>query len=513
MGKSQDIERAGELQQRVLDLVYKRIPDTEFSHAYNSLGILKRRRDLVRNAAGPIGAYVKAFWNREVLPQVREVGKNGVQIPYSVMHAALPITSVTEFPRPEEPGRPVIGFSDNEQLSLGDLRKITFLPPGEGGYLIGFYSHDRYYSYPQNTLIERLQEINRNPEDENQPPVSVQFKDFEQLKGVFENFGSLVSLSRFPHDFMAATVQLNINRKVDKVLGDIKTDEKDKLSPYFKNSREQIKIFEGVRTSLTAPVDEEDIDVVNDIVSPISRLIGIRFVEHDYHFSSDQESDKNTISVETSGSPSVVRMNYGVLTSIVYNLAKNSVKAHDASMREKAGEATPERFPFNIRYQIARRGKTPREPGDALTGYGIGFRVGVSKDHIEVTVADSGTGLNTDEIMQQAAEIVQSTPEPVHHLAAAFIDKDTIRVLRDWPDDDFTVRGLELGKVWDLVGLPRLSGFAPGNYASSGLGLWGIGHLISAKGGSLLVTNRYGKGASFKVRIPISASTDLQKAI
>lgn len=510
MTRTRNAERDSELQAKVLDLVHQRVPESDFAYVNRCMGIMKRRRDMIRDASGRIGESAKVFWHAQVLPQIIDVGGGSVQIPASVMDAAIDTVSVSESPNSEAPNRPVVGFSDKETLTMRDLEKITLIPPGQRGLLIGFYSHDRYYAYPRAGLIAGLETVNYDRENREQPPSVVQFKDFEHLRSIFENFTPLVALARFPHDFMAATLQLSINRKAREILADIKTTDKDKLSQYFNNPREQRRILGAVEASLTAPVDEEDIDIVKDIVNPVSRLIGMRFIDHDYHFSAPEgDSGVNTISVKTSGTSPNVRLNFGLLTSVVYNLAKNSVKAIDAGMREQAGEDTRERYPFSVRYKYARQDKSPQPPEAALTGYGIEFKVDGSNNYTEITVSDRGTGLNTDKIMQQAARIVSSTPEPVQKLATAFIDKDTIRALRNWPDDDFVVRSLALGNVWDLIALPRLSGFGQG----SGLGIWGISHLINEKGGSLQVANRFDKGASFRVRIPLSPpDVSLQKA-
>lgn len=504
-----DAEHQRVLQDSVLDLVYGRIPEEDFAYANHSIAVLKLRRDTIRLAAPQMGMQAKQMWEDDVVPAVTEEhGK--IVIPIETLRLAYERLSISEFEDIEHPDRFSLGFAEQHKFSLDDMERIAFLPKSERNLLIGFYLHDRYYAYPRSQLMGRLLTQGEKVMDETGKEIAVKIfpQDFEHMRDFANNFEGLVGLSRFPHDFFAAIIQQNINERVDAVLNEIQSSDQQYLSELFKGDKElQEQTLQQVRNKLTAEIDEEDIDVVHDIVLPIARLLRMRYVEHDYAFGLDKESenDSNSIWAKVPLRSQFLRMNYGMLTSIVYNLAKNAVKATDYDMRTRAGkEDMYERYPFIVRYgskSTDHGNATSKEP---LVGYSIGFEVKGSKKNIILTISDTGIGLKTDEIMQTAAGIIRNTPDAVSRLASAFIDKNTIRVLTHWANgEDFAARMLQLGEVWDLLGLPRLSGFdAAGITESSGMGLWGIGYMVAKKNGTLAITNRFGKGASFRVALP-----------
>lgn len=503
-----EIEIAKTPQERVLELVYEQIPKENLAHSNNCVRVLKLRRDTIIQMAPQIGAQARKMWDEEVVPVIETDEK--VTIPTATLIRLCHRLSIVE--KDEENTEEYkdskhfsLGFSQQHRLRMADMEDLPFSSREERNDLFAFYEHDRYHLYPRSEFIARLVDIGED-EDGAQTAIKIFPQDFEHLQDFVANFENILALGRFPHDFFAAIIQQRINSQVDTALEVIHSSKQSELEDIFKGDKKlQDQVLAKIRSSLTGEIDEEEINIGNDIIIPIAQLLRMRYGVHDYALVTQEPEDKNSnyIQIQSPTSTQPIRMNYGILTSVIYNLAKNAIKATDADMRRQTGEATYERYPLYVRYGYQRRGATVTSDTQ-LTGYNIGFGIESTKKALKIIVSDFGVGIDTDQIIKHAAMIIQHAPAPITTLTSRFIKESTLRTLVNWSNgEDFALRVLKLGQVWDLLGLPRLSGFnATGMEDSSGLGLWGIAHLIGEHGGKLEVTKRSTKGTSFRVSLP-----------
>jgi signal transduction histidine kinase len=192
------------------------------------------------------------------------------------------------------------------------------------------------------------------------------------------------------------------------------------------------------------------------------------------------EVQANTVIIKTHLQSEKIPVNPAILTSLIYNLTKNAGKAIQA-------------------YKS-------RNPGDTKVCK-IEIEINEDEKGWNFVVADTGIGLETDALLQQAGTAVRHAAPHELEIYKNISGKRAIKILQDWTSKDKSLqaRDLKLGQVWDFAKLPRLSGFdKDGIRESSGFGLYGADHLAKNYGGDIVGANRFGQGAVFVIRIPKS---------
>lgn len=239
---------------------------------------------------------------------------------------------------------------------------------------------------------------------------------------------------------------------------------------------------------LGVPVSEIETVDIAEMIRTIAKTHQIRFADDDYVIT-DQETrqpERNEIVLDLS--PSQLETNPGMLWSVIYNLCKNAGK--ELACKHEPGDA---KSPLAKR---AVHGEMPENPIKLHVKSQNLPEQGVTIIHI----MDSGDGLSVDEIMSSIKDIIRN-----NLLQASELKESTQHILQDWSKNPFAVRALQMGDIYDLAGLARVSGFVTSDRSgsfSSGMGLWGATYLTQQMGGEILYTNTADGGALFTVILP-----------
>lgn len=347
-----------------------------------------------------------------------------------------------------------------EMLHIANIKKFlekTGLFSAEETVLIsGFYLHDTAHINTDGEHFPSIlfRQINLEPSTYT---ISKQTRD--QFEQQLENLASSVRFSAYPDRWL---YELIAQRTRERIGAREKTD-----NPQLAGQ------LEARRKTFDAP---------NDIALPIALALQRRFIKENYEITVNPP-----VGSEPKGSVIIVRINLksqeipvdsAILSSLVYNLAKNAGKA----------------------IQTLRK----RNPQEArLSQIEIEINEGIKSWSFVVT--DSGSGMETDAILQKAGWMVKkATPEELT-MYKNIVGEKTIKILQDWIQKRTStrVRLLTLGKVWDLAKLPKLSGFNDqGVRDSSGFGLYGADYVAKNYNGTIAGANCFGKGAIFVVEIP-----------
>jgi len=186
---------------------------------------------------------------------------------------------------------------------------------------------------------------------------------------------------------------------------------------------------------------------------------------------------------------------WGSTTSILYNLVKNSYKTFMPRVFSPDDESNPgEQIRKSPLVQRFEKGIMPSNPGKIY----VSARAAEEADAVVFHVADCGCGLDLDNLLTATRKLY------AEGLLRAKDSESIYRAMQKWSGNDYAVRDLSIGEVFDMAFLPRVSGFSadPRFGPSSGLGLWGLRVLMDRLGGVILPTNRYEGGALFTVVVP-----------
>jgi len=245
-------------------------------------------------------------------------------------------------------------------------------------------------------------------------------------------------------------------------------------------------------------VSEVEYIDLQKLVYVIARSIQLRQFQDDYVLTTpkDRQEDRNEIILNLNESS--LETNPGMIWSIIYNLMKNASKELSCSNnrdKNKSGISVG-RPTHDLRRRI-EEGELPQAP---IKLY-VKTEELVEPDLTLIHVADSGKGLQLDEIMNSLKAIIEN--EMLHETD---LKKRVKKILASWQKNPFAIRALRLGEVLDMAGIARLSGFATRyrlrGQMSSGMGLWGAEYLSSKMGGEIIYTNTVDGGAMFTVIVP-----------
>lgn len=211
----------------------------------------------------------------------------------------------------------------------------------------------------------------------------------------------------------------------------------------------------------------------------------LRFYHDDYALQKeDDTSGRNQIILDLDDA-SVISCP-AMVWAIIHNLLKNAGK-------ELTGPLGYE----SDMYKRLHNGEIPKEPKKNLVKTQSLKDRGITLVH----VADSGKGLQVDEIIDGLKEILEKGL-----IDGSNVGRQIQGILKQWQGGNpFAIRRLRQGTIYDFTGLVRLSGFATRERtksSSSGLGLWGANYLIDKLGGAIIPTNTFDGGALFTVIIP-----------
>lgn len=237
-----------------------------------------------------------------------------------------------------------------------------------------------------------------------------------------------------------------------------------------------------------------------DLFHDIATIVKGRFILADFGIEQnglvDDEASLNRISISVD--PDLrLTANQAMIFSPFYNLTKNAAKAYIEKLKKKV--------PLYAAY-----GKGETEISDPCK---IQLALQVGEKHVFITVSDNGDGLSLDRGLRKFHDeymirLDTFGRENLHksewywNIRRAIGDEQA-EILFAWPTDDRSIRGVNVGSIWDCA---FVSGF-DGDLQSirsftSGMGLWGVRYLTEILGGSVMVTNKFTGGADFTIALP-----------
>lgn len=496
------IELSENIHEGLLGLLHEYVPAKQLETAHEYVSLLQSQRDFIRRRSVEIGEQAQQFWQEGVAPHIKPQADR-YYVPLSILQSLGRKLFLSE--ADDNEGNFAIGISEEGIQKRRELfDNFTIFDNYERGLLKGFFAHDRHHVFPEDlsrNYMRYLKEKTEKVIDQNNSHSGnkITSTHLQKLRNFVVHYGDIVRFSGFPHDFMAAVVALRKNELVGQVIKRMQEEKQAQLIPLLgADTAYQQQVLSAFQKTQEEKIGEEDIDIARDIFFPTALNLQARFPNVDYGIvvnGTGEAEAKNKI-VISFPEGAKIKANFGMIASVFYNLGKNAAKALDWKIGKSIenGSGTP----FEAHYQ------PDKAVDENLYGIEIYFGLNSTDSHTKLTVSDTGTGLMTDHILQAAGRMFTHMQSAQLTLAEAIVGKNTVETVIEWAQGNpFAARSLLLGKVWDLLIIPRLSGFNDfGMGESSGLGLWGINYAIQIKNGVLKAANRFGGGAAFEVSIP-----------
>lgn len=362
---------------------------------------------------------------------------------------------------------------ESEQRTFGErihlnnittiLEKTGLFSRQETELIAGYYLHDSRHIGTDLHFIGLLCRDTHPVESDSTQPYDQTYAVDEQSRRQFEfqleNFALVAHMSAYSEEWLR---QIIIERT------------KERLGSSKPGNQPTLKKDLSEKTITTDPIKQ--------IALPTALVLQRRFFRENYEIvlnpSTDRELQAPSIVIKTKLENLNIPVNPAILTSLVYNLAKNAAKANQSAKYNNP------------------------ESNNAHT---IEIKINEDKKGWNLIVSDTGVGLKTDALLKQAGLMVQQATKEELQAYEKISAKKTVAVLQNWvrEKNPLEIRKLNLGQIWDLAKLPRLSGFGlEGNRESSGLGLYGAEYLVKEFKGYVAGANRYDRGAIFVIRIP-----------
>lgn len=339
-----------------------------------------------------------------------------------------------------------------------ELQKLGLFSSNELIDLISFYLHDSNHLSADWNFGAVLYQKKSKKTDNSENPDILYFVAPERM-AIFEdeinNFALLTKFSAFPQRFLKAII-------VKRLL----------------SLKKPAELPEDLKT--LAQVQETTPNVAAEIAYPIAlniRRRGFGNMVLPIHINPKTQPEGDAIIIRHPERALSAEINPAILTSIIYNLVKNSQKAL-AQARDKHPED-----------------KTPCQINIELSEHENGWNF---------VVTDTGTGIDTDKILQIVGTILKNLPPENQRQYEALMGEQVYQIMQSWVSqtDRLAARGLTLGQVWDFTKLPRLSGFGETSGFSSGTGLYGADYLVRDYRGQVVAANLHPSGAIFSVYLP-----------
>ena len=347
------------------------------------------------------------------------------------------------------------------------LDKTGLFSRGELDLIANFYTHDSRHVSTDLHFIGLLCKDQHHPETGSTYNVDKQSQ--RQFEFQLQNFVLMANMSTYPEKWL---YQLIVQRTRERLGAQVLTD-----SPELETKLERKR---------------NTTDALNEIALPVALALQRRFIKGSYEIAinpqAGSEPKTSVIIIRTNLKSKEIPIDPAILTSLIYNLAKNAAKAIWAYKIDNPKDEKP---------------------------YKIEIELNEDANGWSFVVADTGIGLETDSLLKQAGWAVERATSEELKIYENIAGKQAIRILQDWvsKNNSLRARNLKLGQVWDFAKLPRLSGFDKrGIRESSGFGLYGADYLAKNYGGDIVGANRFDQGAVFVIRIPKNQKVETKAA-